>query len=95
MALFNEGLVLQNHISSRPLHSHCDQHCSGRLAYLVLLSGRCLRHLPESISYLHVIVAPLVWIMLLVASPKTVYDALKDKHPPGLVADPTLVLDIN
>ena len=40
MALFNEGLVLQNHISSRPPYSHCDdQHRSGRFAHL-MMEGR-------------------------------------------------------
>ena len=28
-------------------------------------------------------------------SSKTVYDVLKDKYPPGCVADPTLVLDVS
>ena len=37
MALFNEVLVLQNHISSRPPYSHCDdQHCSGRFSHLMM-----------------------------------------------------------
>ena len=37
MALFNEGLVLQNHISSRPLYSRCDdQHRFGRFAHLMM-----------------------------------------------------------
>ena len=36
-ALFNEGLVLQNHISSNPPYLHCDdQHCSGGFAYLTM-----------------------------------------------------------
>ena len=63
MALFNEGLILQNHISSRPPYSHCDdQHSSGRFAHL-MMEGRvdaALRYLAPTCNC-----GPLVWIMLL------------------------------
>ena len=94
MALFNEGLVLQNHISSRPPYSRCDdQHRSGRFAHLMMegcvntaLAPACdcgplsLDHVVGSHSD---------------GSSKTVYDVLKDKHPSGRAADPALVLDVS
>ena len=83
--LFHEGLVLQNHISSKPLYSHCnDQHHSGRFAHL--MRGGCvnaaLRCLAPTcgcgpLDLDHVIGSHSD------GSPKTVYDALKDKHPIG------------
>ena len=95
MALFNEGLVLQNHISSRPPYSRCDdQHRSGRFAHL-MMEGRvnaALRCLAPTcncgpLSLDHVIGS------FSDGSSKTVYDALKDNHPSGRAADPTLILE--
>ena len=97
MALFNEGLVLQNHISSRPPYSHCDdQHRSGRFAHL-MMEGRvnaALRCLAPScncgpLSLDHVVGSSSN------GSSMTVYDVLKDKHPSGRPADPALILGAN
>ena len=97
MALFNEGLVLQNHVSSRPPYCHCDdQHRSGRFAHL-MMEGRvnaALRCLAPTcncgpLSLDHVVGSHSD------GSSKTVYDVLKDKHPSGRAADPALVLDVS
>ena len=54
MALFNEGLVIQTHISSRPPYFRCDdQHHSGRFAHL-MMEGRvnaALRCLAPACDY--------------------------------------------
>ena len=97
MALFNEGLVLQNHISSRPSYSRCDdQHHSGRFAHLMMegrvnAALRCLAPACDCgpLSLDHVVGSHSD------GSFKTVYDALKDKHPSGRAADPTPVLDVS
>ena len=94
MALFNEGLVLQNHISSRPPYSCDDQHCSGRFAHLMMkgcvnAALRCLAPTCNCgpLSLDHVVGS------FSDGSSKTVYDTLKDKHPSGRAADPALILE--
>ena len=97
MALFNEGLVLQNHVSSRPPFSCCDdQHRSGRFAHLMMegrvnAALRCLAPTCDCgpLSLDHVVGSHSDGFS------KTVYDVLKDKHPSGCAADPTLVLDVS
>ena len=95
MALFNEGLVIQTRISSRPPYFRCDdQHHSGRFAHLMMegrvnAALRCLALACDCgpLSLDHVVGSD--------GSSKTVYDVLKDKHPLGRAADPALVLDVN
>ena len=97
MALFNEGLAIQTHNSSRPPYFRCDdQHHSGRFAHL-MMEGRvnaALRCLAPACDY-----GPLSLDHVVGShfdgSSKTVYDVLKDKHPLGRAADPALVLDVN
>ena len=95
MALLNEGLVLQNHISSRPPYSRCDdQHHSGGFNHS-MMEGRvnaALRCLAPTcncgpLSLDHVVGS------FSDGSSKTVYDALKDKHPSGHAADPALIFE--
>ena len=95
LQLFNEGLALQNHISSRPPYPRCDdQHHSGRFAHL-MMEGRvnaALRCLAPTcncgpLSLDHVVGT------LSNGFSMTVYDVLKDKHPSERAADPALILE--
>ena len=95
MALFNEGLVLQNHIFSRPPYSCCDdQHRSGRFSHLMMedrvnAALRCLAPTCNCgpLSLDHVVGS------FSDGSSKTVYDTLKEKYPSGRAADLAMILD--
>ena len=97
MALFNEGLVIQNHISSKPPYSRCDdQHHSERFAHLMMEGhvNAALRCLAPACDCGPLDLDDVVGSHSDGLS-KTVYDGLKDKHPPGRVADPAVVLDVD
>ena len=96
LALFNEGIVIQKHLSASPCYrpSCDDQTHSSRFSHLMTQGhvNAALRCLSPScdcgpLNLDHVVGS------LSDGSPKTVFDVLHEKHPHGRAADPDAILD--